>query len=52
MAVRIQIRPNTARMGFGAATAVAMPYLRWVRDAVGILAGALILAWLVVRFAH
>jgi hypothetical protein len=52
MAVRIHIRPNTVRLGFGAATAVAMPYVRWVRDAIGILAGAWILAWLIVRFAH
>jgi hypothetical protein len=52
MAVRILIRPKTTRQSFGAATAVAMPYLRWVRDAIGILGGALILAWLIVRYAH
>jgi len=52
MAARIIIRPNTFRLGLEAATAVATPYLRWVRNATGILAGAWILAWLIVRFAH
>jgi hypothetical protein len=52
MAVRIRIRPNTVRFGIGTASAVAMPYLRWVRDAISILAGAFILAWLIVRFAR
>jgi len=52
MAVRILIRPNSARLGLGAATAVALPCLRWGRDAIGILAGALFLAWVVVQFAH
>ena len=49
---RATTSPKRAASVSHAIAAVCLPPLRWLRDAVGLLSGAALLAWLVVHFAR